>query len=435
MSTILNGNLIYTVSDITAGLFLIVLIVAVAFYSEKHRGLSHLLASVLFIMATVFTRTSARMMEVIINSPGWHAGINLAAPALVTTLWIIAYIFTSLGITESVAHVIYINEGKSKSSLRTLYFTCVVFIAAGTALFCLFKVINILIVMIIALFGYYLQFLRRNHSEWTWREFMRASAFAVTTFVIALAFNQLRLTGLGLSIMLMIMVEQYHNHVRQELAEKEAALAKSRVQLLADQISPHYIYNSLQSISGMCADDPARAGEAIDVFAAYLRGNLESLTEEDLIPFARELEYTQAYLELETLSGSRHFVVEYDLGVTDFMLPPLVLQPVVENAVKHGTARAAIGHEPESNAVTHITIATSELGGSVRIEVTDRMEGCESTAVLEPANNFAKKKSVGLDNVRTRLDIQCSGKLEMESIENGTKVTMLLPKTQIVTTQ
>lgn len=241
MSAILNGNIIYTVSDITAGMFLIVLIVAVAFYSEKHRGLSHLLASVLFIMATVFTRTSARMMEVIINSPDWHSSVNFAAPALVTTLWIIAYIFTSLGISESVAHVIYINEGKSKSSLRILYFTCVVFIAAGTALYCLFKVINILIVMIIALFGYYLQFLRRNHSEWTWREFMRASTFAVTTFVIALAFNQLRLTGLGLSIMLMIMVEQYHNHVRQELAEKEAALAKSRVQLLADQISPHYI--------------------------------------------------------------------------------------------------------------------------------------------------------------------------------------------------
>ena len=141
--------------------------------------------------------------------------------------------------------------------------------------------------------------------------------------------------------------------------------------LFRSQISPHYIYNSLQSISGLCTTDPAKAQKAIEVFSGYLRGNLESLTQEELIPFTRELEHTQAYLELEQLSGLRRFVAEYDLKVTDFMLPPLVLQPVVENAVKHGAyAVAASGAHGEESA-TRITISTFESDGAINIVVTD----------------------------------------------------------------
>ena len=163
---------------------------------------------------------------------------------------------------------------------------------------------------------------------------------------------------------------KYHEHLREELIENEAELARSKVQLLAEQISPHYIYNSLQSISGLCTTDPAKAQKAIEVFSEYLRGNLESLTQEELIPFTRELEHTQAYLELEQLSGLRRFVVEYDLKVTDFMLPPLVLQPIVENAVKHGAAVAVNGANGEEGAV-QITITTFEENGLINIEVTD----------------------------------------------------------------
>lgn len=185
----------------------------------------------------------------------------------------------------------------------------------------------------------------------------------------------------------------------------------------------------------MCADDPGKAEEAIDVFAAYLRGNLESLTEEDLIPFARELEYTQAYLELETLSGSRHFVVEYDLGVTDFMLPPLVLQPVVENAVKHGASAG--------ESATLITIATRENDGCIYIEVTNRNEGSEVSSADDDkynglameapttAKNSYKKKSVGLENVRTRLTLQCDGTLDLNRFLVGAKATIVLPKVEI----
>lgn len=106
-----------------------------------------------------------------------------------------------------------------------------------------------------------------------------------------------------MTIMLLIVCEQYQEHLRQALAEKERELAKNRVQLLTDQISPHYIYNSLQSISGLCSTGPDKASEAINAFSGYLRGSLESLTRENLIPFARELEHTQAYLELEKIAG------------------------------------------------------------------------------------------------------------------------------------
>jgi LytS/YehU family sensor histidine kinase len=128
--------------------------------------------------------------------------------------------------------------------------------------------------------------------------------------------------------------------------------------------------------------------------------------------------------------------------VTDFMLPPLVLQPVVENAVKHGTIRTSRTGEPGADRTTLITIATHKRDGDIYIEVTDRVAAGDgtvaaiTTAVADSAPlstasdiaNHSKHKSVGLDNVRTRLAIQCGGTLAIGSSEDGTKVTIVLPE-------
>jgi len=106
------------------------------------------------------------------------------------------------------------------------------------------------------------------------------------------------------------------------------------------------------------------------------------------------------------------------------MLPPLVLQPVVENAVKHGAYGASSG-------VTEIIVATRKSGGYICIEVTDRNEGhYVAERVEEPvaAKKRNKRKSVGLENVRTRLTVQTGGTLEMESTGSGMKVTIMLPE-------
>ena len=437
MQPIVAGNILFITSDVTASVFLVVLIISITFQNAR-TALSHLLSAAIFSLAGILIRISARAMNMLPETFEWRFGVQVNSAAIATALMIIAYALITLGITESVTYLIYINEDNSKRDLGARYLTCALFIITGAVLFCIVKNLKVFSVLNLAQFGIYWIYLFKKWSEQTKREYTRASTFATATFVLALAFDQVRITGLGLSVMMMTLTEQYHDHVRRELAENEAALAKSRVQLLANQISPHYIYNSLQGIRSLCDSDPEKAKGAIDSFSAYLRGNLESITEEDMIPFARELEITKAYLELEKLTGRGNFEVRYELETTDFMLPPLVLQPVVENAVKHGAYRAASG-------VTEITIATRKLGGYICIEVTDRTEGRDTaaagttfagageasrTGAPETARNRAKRKSVGMGNVRTRLAVQSGGTIRLESTGSGTKVMIMLPEPQ-----
>ena len=182
-----------------------------------------------------------------------------------------------------------------------------------------------------------------------------------------------------------------------------------------EQITQHYIYNSLQVISGMCDTDPVKAKAAIIAFSDYLRFNLDNVMAEKLIPFSRELEYTRVYLELERLAGDRNFDVENRLNIKDFMIPPLTLQPVVENAVRHGADR--------NGGKTEIVVTTNETNRGIIIEVTN-------TVPADPVVYGKKenRRSVGLENVSSRLASYCRGTLNMQTSDGVTKVTIKIPK-------
>ena len=182
-----------------------------------------------------------------------------------------------------------------------------------------------------------------------------------------------------------------------------------------EQMSQHYIYNSLQVIVGMCDTDPVKAKASIIAFADYLRANLDNIVTEKLIPFSRELEYTKAYLELERLAGDRNFDVEYRLNIKDFMIPPLTLQPIVENAVRHGAGR--------NGEKTEIVVMTFETNRGIIIEVTNTVP--PDPVVYERKEN---RKSVGLENVSERLASYCRGTLDMQTSDGVTRVTIKIPK-------
>ena len=182
-----------------------------------------------------------------------------------------------------------------------------------------------------------------------------------------------------------------------------------------EQITQHYIYNSLQVIVGMCDTDPVKAKASIIAFADYLRANLDNIVTEKLIPFSRELEYTKAYLELERLAGDRNFEVEYRLNIKDFMIPPLTLQPIVENAIKHGADR--------NGEKTEIVVMTFETNRGIIIEVTNTVP--PDPVVYEKKEN---RKSVGLANVSSRLASYCRGTLDMQTSDGVTRVTIKIPK-------
>ena len=214
--------------------------------------------------------------------------------------------------------------------------------------------------------------------------------------------------------MLLFEVMRQHNKQR-VMMQQELELSDSKVRLLMGQIQPHFIFNSLLAIQELCAEDPKKAEGAVQDFAIYLRGNLDAMSSTRMIPFAKELEHIRHYLSLEQADPSETFQVEYDLAVRDFRVPPLSVQPIVENAVRHGMAMR------DSGGV--ITIATREDARSYSIIVKDNGYGFDSATQEQ-----MERKSIGLENVRMRLAAQCHGSLEIDSGEIGTIVRIRIPK-------
>lgn len=200
-----------------------------------------------------------------------------------------------------------------------------------------------------------------------------------------------------------------------KLAHQEAELAEARAATMLSQIQPHFLYNSLTAIRRLCRDNP-EAREALYFFSSYLRGNMDSLSAKKPVPFQTELEHTQHYLWLESLRFEEILKVEYDIQVTDFMLPVLTLQPMVENAVRHG-------------------ITTKETGGTITIR-TEKSADCIRIIVSDDGSGFYPEQAIpdgrshmGIANVRGRLETICRGRLLIESAPGkGTVATIELPK-------
>ncbi len=200
--------------------------------------------------------------------------------------------------------------------------------------------------------------------------------------------------------------------VRHYLAQKEEA-AQQQARIAALQMRPHFIHNTLTSIYYLCAKDPGKAQQAILNFSRYLQNNFDTIAEEGAVPFTEELEHAKAYLAVEQACHEGQLLVELDTPVTFFRIPPLTLQPIVENAVKHGM-------DPDLKPL-QVTVATRDLERGVQITVEDNGPGF--TPSDEEVPHFA------LDNVRERLKAQCDGTLEIGARDvGGTKVTIFVPQ-------
>ena len=184
------------------------------------------------------------------------------------------------------------------------------------------------------------------------------------------------------------------------------------MKLLLSQVQPHFIYNSLSSIRNI-EGNPEETKRAITEFANYIRGNLAALDGKELIPFSTEMEYVKDYISLQQRRFPDRIDVDIDLADVDFSVPPLTVQILVENAIKHGiTARYEKGT---------ITIKTYREKNNHVIRVIDDGVGFD-TKTLE------KTDRVGLRAVRNRLEYYLEGKISIESqIGKGTDVTIKIP--------
>ena len=193
-----------------------------------------------------------------------------------------------------------------------------------------------------------------------------------------------------------------------------AQLTESRMSTMMSQIRPHFIYNTLGSIEQLCYIDPQKAGELVHNFAKYLRGDFRELDNPKPILMSQEMEHVHHYISIENVRfPDMTFTFEMNSG--DFHIPALTIQPIVENAIKHGLMKLPKGGT--------IRVVSYETDTHYCVLVEDDGAGFDTGVLLE------ERKHVGLRNIRERLQAMVNGTLEIEStLGVGTTVRICIPK-------
>ena len=229
----------------------------------------------------------------------------------------------------------------------------------------------------------------------------------VQTFVDAFLLLDVCMVLSALSMYGLVLSDQ----IEQDLCQQRE-IAQQRASIMVLQMRPHFIYNTMTSIYCLCSQDPEKAQQVVMDFTTYLRKNFTAVASAAPITFSSELEHTRAYLAVEQAQYSKSLTVEYDTPHTFFRVPPLTLQPIVENAVKHG-------RDPNAGPL-HISIRTRKTDTGSEIMVSDN--GCG----YDPADD--SEPHIALKNIRQRLELMCGGSLTITPNDGGgTVVTVSIP--------
>jgi two-component system, LytTR family, sensor histidine kinase AlgZ len=193
-----------------------------------------------------------------------------------------------------------------------------------------------------------------------------------------------------------------------ELLSREAELKAIKA-----QVNPHFLFNSLNSISALTTIDPAKAREMCIRLSDFLRASLR-LGERTSIPFGEELALTRSYLDVEQVRfGPRlRITQEFDPVCSDIEVPPLLVQPLVENAIKHGIATLTDGGE--------IAITGRRLRDIIRVTIENP---------FDPEAPAARRNGFGLASVRKRLHARygTAARLDVEADNNRFRAMLSLP--------
>ena len=199
-----------------------------------------------------------------------------------------------------------------------------------------------------------------------------------------------------------------------QLSELRSATATA----LQAQMEPHFVFNALNTIAAFIRAKPERARQLVLAFADALRARLARSGE--FITLEEELGHVRSYLELEQarFGSDLQVTVDADPEALAVRLPPLLVQPLVENAVKHG----------KTDRPLHLLVRARVRRGSLRVTVRDDGRGIAREAierVLEPG--FGEGTGLGLANVHRRLDAHYGGGVRLRSFPFGTVVELEVP--------
>jgi sensor histidine kinase YesM len=188
---------------------------------------------------------------------------------------------------------------------------------------------------------------------------------------------------------------------------------QAELEMLKSQLNPHFIFNSLNSISALTIIEPKNAQRMIVLLSEFLRYSLRSTNE--LVPFKEELQATQKYLAIEKVRFEDKLAVDQSIetGLDEFLLPSLILQPIVENAIKYGV------HESLTESV--LKLEACRENQLLRITISND---------FDPNSSLRKGEGVGLKNVRERLKTiyELEDLLQIDKSGGVFKVILKIPR-------
>ena len=207
-----------------------------------------------------------------------------------------------------------------------------------------------------------------------------------------------------------------HDELENDILRHEKEQARLQLSAMISQMQPHFLYNSLAVIEALCEEDPKLAAQATNEFSNYLRENLDFADRLTPIPFSEELKHIKTYVWLEKLRFPNKVNIEYDIKCTSFYVPALSVQPMVENAIKHGLCKSRAGGT--------VRICSYEAENSCMVTVSDDGVGFDSRKTVDD-----HERHLGIKNTRYRIREMVNGSLEIESAPGkGTTVTIMIPK-------
>ena len=213
----------------------------------------------------------------------------------------------------------------------------------------------------------------------------------------------------------LVFIELYIRQMHR-LKEHTARMKYTSMYISLSQIQPHFVCNARCGIQDLAAEKAPEAAEAANDLSKFIRGNIEAMYDKEPIPFEYALQHVKYYLSLEKKRFEERVNVKYDLKATDFKIPALTMQPMVENAIRHGICKRKEGGT--------VTIATREATDAYIIEIIDDGVGFDTS---KPASD--DRPHIGVSIVRRRVEEMSGGSVSVESeIGKGTKVTIFIPK-------
>jgi sensor histidine kinase YesM len=236
---------------------------------------------------------------------------------------------------------------------------------------------------------------------------------------------QVHFIYLLISVMAVLFFTSLNESIKEmlrKIQQMQSDAKEAEIAFLRSQIKPHFLYNALSSIAALCIDEPHRAGELTIDLSQYLRSSFDFKQLDSLTTIENELELVKAYMNIEKVRFGARLHVEYDVDANlDIRIPPLILQPLVENAIRHG-------------------LMSKLRGGTVKISVKQESDAAVSFAVEDNGCGMSEKKreeilkpdvnkrGIGLWNISQRIQLQYGTSIRIESAEGiGTKIFFDIP--------